>query len=42
MKSADKRRIWQHWAGTELLERGVLKKSAASGRSTSYESGPVA
>jgi hypothetical protein len=24
-------------AVTELLERGVLKKSAASGRSTSYE-----
>jgi Fic family protein len=27
---------------TELLERGVLKKSAASGRSTSYELSPMA
>ena len=26
---------------TELVERGVLKKSAASGRSTSYELAPV-
>jgi Fic family protein len=26
---------------TELVERGVLKKSAASGRSTSYELTPL-